>query len=340
VAGGRQAPMLKYASMWYEHISANLGDNIQSLAAEQFLPRVDERFNRDALNRASGDSKYLMIMNGWFTTEPESWPPSESIVPVFIGFHISKQKPVQDRLLSEESIAYLKRHEPIGCRDRETERMLSARGVQAYYSKCLTLTFPERESPPENGKIFLVDVKLEKIPIPEELESRAVQVTHEFPWYHSHEVKASAARDLLDMYRREARLVITTRLHCAIPCAAMGIPVIFFGKKDEYRTALLRDPYIEINEMPGSLGRLALRNLRRLRRRFSGRRWLKGPAEALYRVGMRLLVNARVNWSPGPAPVSAEKEGLIARVKEAVRAKSEEMADADAFPCEGNEVAG
>ena len=34
------------------------------------------------------------------------------------------------------------------------------------------------------------------------------------------------ARDLLELYRDKARLVITSRLHCALPCAAMGIPVI------------------------------------------------------------------------------------------------------------------
>ena len=38
------------------------------------------------------------------------------------------------------------------------------------------------------------------------------------------------AQRLLDLYRHEAGGVITTRLHCALPCRAMGVPVIFIPK--------------------------------------------------------------------------------------------------------------
>jgi hypothetical protein len=49
------------------------------------------------------------------------------------------------------------------------------------------------------------------------------------------------AEALLKMYRETARLVITTRLHAALPCIAMGIPVIFFGSAADGRTAIVRD---------------------------------------------------------------------------------------------------
>ena len=39
------------------------------------------------------------------------------------------------------------------------------------------------------------------------------------------------------MYRTEARLVITSRLHCALPCTAMGIPVIVGRDMNEHRFA-------------------------------------------------------------------------------------------------------
>jgi hypothetical protein len=38
----------------------------------------------------------------------------------------------------------------------------------------------------------------------------------------------TCAQNLLDNYYNNARVVITTFLHCALPCIAMGIPVIVF----------------------------------------------------------------------------------------------------------------
>ena len=71
---------MKYASLKYnismseneieetqshqKRIKSNIGDNIQSIATEQFLPIVDKRFNRDALNQVHENEKFLLIMNG------------------------------------------------------------------------------------------------------------------------------------------------------------------------------------------------------------------------------------------------------------------------------------
>ncbi|WP_395002724.1 hypothetical protein [uncultured Helicobacter sp.] len=41
---------------------------------------------------------------------------------------------------------------------------------------------------------------------------------------------------LLDRYATQARLVITTALHCASPCTAMGIPVLFLQDSPEQST--------------------------------------------------------------------------------------------------------
>ncbi|WP_279136535.1 hypothetical protein [Parabacteroides johnsonii] len=51
------------------------------------------------------------------------------------------------------------------------------------------------------------------------------------------------------MYKTEARLVVTTRLHCLLPCVAMGIPIIFFNNPDNYRTSWVRDIGVEIYEL-------------------------------------------------------------------------------------------
>ncbi|MCL6620507.1 MAG: hypothetical protein K6T55_00245 [Syntrophobacterales bacterium] len=67
--------MVKFASLKYD-FCGNLGDEIQSVAAEQFLPRVDKKFDRDSLRQVSEPDRYLLILNGYFSRFPErSFPP-------------------------------------------------------------------------------------------------------------------------------------------------------------------------------------------------------------------------------------------------------------------------
>ena len=59
---------MKYGLLTYDENERffNVGDNIQSLAAKQFLPKVDEFINREELAEHKGDAVNL-IMNGWFS---------------------------------------------------------------------------------------------------------------------------------------------------------------------------------------------------------------------------------------------------------------------------------
>ncbi len=54
-------------------------------------------------------------------------------------------------------------------------------------------------------------------------------MTHQGAPFWSQTAKRRLALDVLNEYRTHARLVVTTRLHCALPCVAMGIPVVFVG---------------------------------------------------------------------------------------------------------------
>src|SRR5690606_35429742 len=62
-------------------------------------------------------------------------------------------------MLSEKGIAYLKKHEPIGCRDQFTADTLKAKGIDAYFSGCLTLTLDTyKVDDSERGDdIYIVD---------------------------------------------------------------------------------------------------------------------------------------------------------------------------------------
>jgi hypothetical protein len=216
--------------------SGNIGDEFQSLAARQHLPQQPKFYiDRDTLHRWHEPrvSAAVMIMNGWFSGNAEAWPPSPTILPIFVGFHVT------DRF--KESIRthvdYLRRFEPIGVRDEATGAFLRSLGVQTETTYCLTLTFPTRPSAPKAGKVYIVDA--ENIAIPRTLRKNAIKMSHMVPPLDQR-ATVPFARHLLDMYRDTAALVITTRLHAALPCIAMGIPVVFFGDPSDERTAIVR----------------------------------------------------------------------------------------------------
>lgn len=135
--------------------ATNIGDYVQALASLQFLPRVDGFVNREELSDYS-DEESLIIMNGWFMHNPEKWPPSEKLHPLFVAFHLNSS--VSKVLLTPNNIEYFKQHEPIGCRDTNTVDLLKSQGVDAYFSGCLTLTLGNKYScQSKDNTVYFVD---------------------------------------------------------------------------------------------------------------------------------------------------------------------------------------
>ena len=223
----------------------NLGDNIQSIAVERLLPNVVQRFDRDTLAYANPEKPLSVVMNGWFSHHPSTCLPSSSnLHPIFWGFHITNYNNSWDYFSRKEVISYLKQYEPIGCRDPYTAERLSSLGVKTFVSYCLTLTFPHRKKEPENGKVLVVDAY--HIPLPDKLKKEAICFSHHLHIRHREALKRLYAGQLLQIYRKEARLVITTRLHCLLPCIAMGIPVIFFNNPNDYRVSWVKELGVQI----------------------------------------------------------------------------------------------
>lgn len=138
-------------------LAKNLGDYIQSIAAEQFFDQIDEYVQLELLDeyRSNGEQTKV-IMNGWYMASPKHWPPSADIAPLFVSIHITPN--AYDQMLNPEGIAYFKKHEPIGCRDIETQEMLMKKGVSAYYSSCLTLTLGcKYKSREKSGEVIFAD---------------------------------------------------------------------------------------------------------------------------------------------------------------------------------------
>lgn len=220
-------------------LSNNIGDDVQTVAVMQHLPRVDAFIDRDHLSQYDGPQA-ILVTNGWFLEKLENWPPSENIKPIFFGFH------VQDR--AKPTIAhhaqYLKRHEPIGCRDSATVAFVRSLGVEAYLSLCSTLTFePIADRSPDS--IYLVEADDDALTRSFRKNNglKLKSISHRVAETPT-EVRLAFAKNMIETYGRRAALVVTKRIHCAMPCIAMGIPTVFIGPKTD-RTAIVEEIGLE-----------------------------------------------------------------------------------------------
>ena len=128
-------------------------------------------------------------------------------------------------------------NQTIGCRDLYTLDFCQKNGIDAYFSRCLTLTLPKRQKTPEKPKVFLVglnDGVLKNIP-PEILKNAEI-INQQNVALKPADDYFAAAQHLLDRYQNEATLIITSALHCASPATALGIPVVFFLQSEEQKT--------------------------------------------------------------------------------------------------------
>ena len=120
----------------------------------------------------------------------------------------------------------------------------SDNGIEAYITGCLTITMPKRSISKKQKKVFIVDVTenvYERIPY--EIRKSAIRMTH---IYYKEECRGEeGARAIYKLYEEEASLIITSRIHCAQPCLAMGIPVVFICETCSFRYDVLRQ-YIPI----------------------------------------------------------------------------------------------
>jgi hypothetical protein len=269
----------------------NLGDDIQTIAVSRLLPRVDGFVSREALDTTAESG--ILPLNGFFMNS-DHWPPAPGLTPAFFSFHVS---PDAEKLIcSPKGVVYLKTHEPIGCRDTGTMDILARHGIEVYYSKCLTLTLEKRHEPVPDGQVYIVDVRKSCYSIiPRQLSKKAIQINQSkvrLPSVPSH-IKLELAEHLLETYKLTASLIITSKIHCALPCIAMGVPVVFLYPsydRDDYRVKII-DDLIGINYVPSS--------------------WLDRKLCNYFR-------SKRINWNPEPIDIENEKQLIKTRFFEAL----------------------
>lgn len=215
----------------------NLGDDIQSYANESFLPHTDYILEREGLDGFyTRDGKEVaVIMGGWYLYKHLNWPPSPFVRPLATSMHFDTyyswtagERITKNFLFEDYGGEWMRRYAPIGCRDYATKKLLERYNIPSYFSGCMTLTLTPFSKVEQHGKICLVDVSDDIASyVHSHATAKCVVMTHTLEtkpitW---EERKKIVEEQLL--YYQGALLVITTRLHAALPCLALGTPVLF-----------------------------------------------------------------------------------------------------------------
>jgi len=231
IEDSRSVYVLKYPGL------TNIGDEVQSIATKEIINRLGFKVkyvSREKLSKHFSFFKRRVILNGWFSHDPSSFPPSRALVPIFVGFHLANL----NILKSAKSIDYFKKNQPIGCRDLTTVGRLEESGVNAYYTACPTITL-QRRNIQKRYECLVVDAHLDN---PDGHTSDARDLMRdviaryniENVQYVSQNCQPKISFEdkfkLADMRLDElasSKIVITNRIHVALPCLGMGVPVIF-----------------------------------------------------------------------------------------------------------------
>lgn len=238
-----------------EQDTRNIGDDVQSYVTKRFLPKVDYYIDRNHFDEFSPNTeeKVATIINGWFLQYTLNWPPSPYIKPLPISMHFTYKDwfwDTTDRAyhLQGYGLEYLKNIEPIGCRDSHTMKLLNSKGIKTEYTGCMTLTLEPFENVEKQDYICAVDVSdavIEQIKKTTDMEVKIVSHTVPEDYYKlSWDERMKNVEELLKLYQG-AQAVISYRLHCALPCLALGTSVILLN--EDYRNDRFGDytKYIE-----------------------------------------------------------------------------------------------
>jgi len=187
--------MLKLVKYSEKHV--NTGDAMQTIALMDFIER-EYKIKLDNFQDRSNMTENDMIINGWHRHRREKLP-TEAI---YIGLH-------SDYVMMK----YIKKNTLIGCRDPFTvEQVSKISGLKSLLTGCATSTIPLYTGERKGEVIYMhEDKETGIIPFEEQIE---------------------IARNLINELKTK-ELVTTNRLHIALPCIALGTPVII--KKREFQ---------------------------------------------------------------------------------------------------------
>lgn len=273
---------MKYGYMFYQKPlkpnmktrPVNLGDPIQSYAVKN-LYREMGIVEEDILPIPRYDMAHydgeecICVVNSASNYEELAYdsyfmPPSDKIHAIPMSLHLH-------RALPEDELAYYKTCGGVGCRDIATMNYLKGLGVDAYLTGCLTLTLPRRDekTAQKADKVYFLDVPADVMKImPQKIKAEGITLSNILRFHNPGNSNRISIDDTYEEHRKgeeriellknTAKLVVTSKLHVASPCMAMGIPVIlaknYFGDRFGFIDRLLPtytpEHYAEINWNP------------------------------------------------------------------------------------------
>ncbi len=237
----------------------NVGDGVQTNFVDYLYKQagidLDEVVIVDScdLTTYSGEPLTVPIIGIPIGNLLGALPFSPNIKPIFFSSHINTSR------FSEADFDYLRRYEPIGCRDEYTYKQMLENNIEAYISGCVTMALPVRKKNRNQNKIFFVDTpdSLDEY-VPIDQIDKYEKISHLLPM-EKHTMTHKDAIDfeqksinLLERYQKEAGLVVSSRIHALAPCLAMGIPAIAVVENCSYRFSWI-DKFIKIYT-PDQLG--------------------------------------------------------------------------------------
>jgi len=191
---------------------------------------------------------------------------SPQIIPVFIAVKlgtVNRHVDLDAFLKDEYNRSYFMRHSPIGCRDEATYNYFRNFGIPAYINGCLTAIFPKTRNFSGENIVFVDAPKALLQWMPESLFNSPIIFMSQQYTFSEDEIRDyrkifEFVRSRYDFYKEKTRLIVTSRLHVALPCVAYGIPVILakdvvderFSFIEKYLPIYNREQYQNIDWSP------------------------------------------------------------------------------------------
>lgn len=232
---------MKYGAVVYTN-TGNMGDDIQAYAASRFYPHIDYYIEREKIDSffSNDGEQVAAIMAGWYTHSLLNWPPSPFIKPLMVSMHFT---PYMDCKFGDKNINILSYRASldwfdksgdagVGCRDEHSVIMLEKLGIKAWWSGCITLTLKKFPDVTEHNKIVCIDLTDEQTDaIKRHTSKEIVKMTHVYTDLRCVDDRMKDVEERLKFYQGSS-LVVTTRLHAALPAIALGVPVLYVINKN------------------------------------------------------------------------------------------------------------
>jgi len=267
--------MNNYAIFGYD--SLNIGDDIQSLISSKIF-NISYFILRDNFDRCfdfetGKEIEYPketinLIANGWYILDYKGEYTSSDGNTKF-PFERNKLNPLyvscsfpeyNKHLYSKKAIKHLKERQPILARDKDTHNLLINHGVESEFFGCITMLLEKEDidlslvDEDFRGANVYVDCHYEYLNKNLDKSKNNLVISHyDYEWDEDNPIvknqkelinlnpkeRINKAEKLLSSYTI-ANKIFTSRLHCYLPCKAMGLDVYYVGERC-YRTESLID---------------------------------------------------------------------------------------------------